>query len=129
MQRRLIGHRTGEERGAVLFQCDAQLLKPVRPMAAQMALNADLINHWLACFIIWAALVRHFVVFLSRLRHLNDDIPRFAPHIPITVRLDNLVQGITAINDRSKLSRLNQLTDKGEFFPALFGIELGDRHK
>ena len=37
MHRRLVDHRTGEERGAVLFQCDTQLLKPVRPLTAQMA--------------------------------------------------------------------------------------------
>ena len=61
---RLIGHLAGEERRAVVFQRDIQLLKPVRPLAAKMALDSDLIGHWLACFTIWAAFVQHFAILL-----------------------------------------------------------------
>ena len=44
MQGSLVDHRTGEKRSAVLFQRDGQALKPVCPLAAQMALDPDLID-------------------------------------------------------------------------------------
>ena len=47
MQRSLIGHRTGEERIAVLLQRDGQATKPVCPLRTQMAFEPDLVDHGL----------------------------------------------------------------------------------
>ena len=43
MQRRLIDHRTGEQRLAVVFQRDGEAIKPVCPMTTQVALEPDLV--------------------------------------------------------------------------------------
>src|SRR5215207_1573455 len=53
MQRGLIDHCASQERIAILFQRDGQSLKPARPVGTQIALDPDLIDHWLA----W----RHFL--------------------------------------------------------------------
>src|SRR5256885_16397031 len=45
VQRCLIGHRTGEQRLAVVFQSDGEALKPVRPMTTQVAFEPDLVDH------------------------------------------------------------------------------------
>ncbi len=50
MQRGLIDHRAGQERVAVVFQGEGQAPKPVCPLAAQMALDSDLIDQWLSLF-------------------------------------------------------------------------------
>ena len=59
MQRGLIHHRAAQERVAVIFQCDVQAPKPVRPLRTQMALEPDLIDLRLTCI-------------RSRLRLLDD---------------------------------------------------------
>jgi len=60
MQRSLIDHRAGQKRIAVVFQGDGQALKPVCPLSTQMALDPDLIDHWLICF--WVEFVCHVLV-------------------------------------------------------------------
>ena len=49
--------RSGQQRIAVLFQCDGQTLKPVCPLIAQMASDPDLINDWLT----WIRFLSEFV--------------------------------------------------------------------
>ncbi len=46
MQRGLIDHRAGQQRLAVVCKPDGQAAKPVCPLAAQMALDPDLIDHF-----------------------------------------------------------------------------------
>jgi hypothetical protein len=50
MQRGLIDHGASQERIPILFQRDRQSLKPVRPLATQMTLDPDLIDHRLVSF-------------------------------------------------------------------------------
>ena len=47
MQCSLIDHCASQERIAVIFQCDGQSFKPFCPLMTQMALDPDLIDHWL----------------------------------------------------------------------------------
>ena len=44
VQRRLIDRRAGQQRRAVVFRRDGQAAKPVGPLAAQLALEPDLIG-------------------------------------------------------------------------------------
>ena len=46
----VIDNRAGEKRIAVLFQREGQTAKPVGPFSTQMALDPDLIDHWLSLF-------------------------------------------------------------------------------
>lgn len=44
VQRSLIGHGAGQERIAVLCQCNYQAVKPVGPLLSQMTSDPDLID-------------------------------------------------------------------------------------
>src|SRR5215469_13763895 len=59
MQGSLIAHRTGEQRLAIVFPGDRQARKPVRPLAAQMALDPDLIDRGLRFFTFQVVFVCH----------------------------------------------------------------------
>ncbi len=59
VQRGLVGQRAGEQRIAVVFQRDAQAIKPVAPLTTQMALEPDLIDHGRNWICLGGALVRH----------------------------------------------------------------------
>src|SRR5919199_1198903 len=47
IESRLVDHRAGEQRVAVLLDRDGQALKPVRPLVTKMTLDPDLIDRWL----------------------------------------------------------------------------------
>ena len=62
MQRGLVNHRAGKKCVAVIFQRDGQTLKPVGPLAAQMAFDPDLIDYGLIRVSFWVDFVCHFLV-------------------------------------------------------------------
>jgi hypothetical protein len=94
------------------FQLNAKHLKPVRLLVIKMAIDYDLIDHWLACFTIRAAYIRYPAP-LPLFLYLDDDISQFAPRFDIAVRLNSVLQRIAAIDDRFDLARLDQPLDEG----------------
>ncbi len=57
MQRGLIDHWAGEKRLAVVESSNGQAPKPVCPLATHMALDSDLIDHWLTWISCWVECV------------------------------------------------------------------------
>lgn len=60
MQCGLIEYRASQERVALVFQRDGQVLKPLRPLRAQMTLDPDLIDRRLAWVGVRVKIVRPF---------------------------------------------------------------------
>ena len=50
--------------------------------------------------------------------HSDDDIPLFVSVFDIAMRLDDLLQQIASIYDRSYLPRINQLCEEHKIFDS-----------
>jgi len=66
MQRRLVSHRSAQERRAILFQRDGEALEPVAPLRAQMTLEPDLVDDGCACVV--SLLIFHAINLPARVR-------------------------------------------------------------
>ena len=77
--------------------------------------------------VIAPVLADHVVYGFSALRaekpyfYSHDDMPLFVACVDVAMRLGNLIPWILSINDRSYLSRLDQLCEE----PGVFGVFAG----